>query len=115
MSDAVESASISGAISRREQLQKPPHFPPIELLYAAVDPQQRHRMESDPAGHAFDALEGQVVLPPLDTTQVGPMNAENMGERLLAQALSPPVGLDATAYRLLKAVFHIEEQFRSAA
>jgi hypothetical protein len=52
---------------------------------------QFERVDVELAGDAFDGLEGQVALTPLDPAHVGPMHPKNLSERLLAEAALLPV------------------------
>jgi hypothetical protein len=46
--------------------------------------QQRQRIKSESASQALHSTQRQVALTPLHATEVGPMHAKTLGERLLA-------------------------------
>lgn len=59
--------------------------------------QQGERVEVDLLGKALQALEREVALAALDASHVGAVDAERVGERLLAEALAFPVGPQVAA------------------
>jgi hypothetical protein len=54
--------------------------------------QQRYGVDTHFLGNPLQALERQVPLAPLDASHVGPVDAQHLGERLLAEAASLAVG-----------------------
>jgi hypothetical protein len=68
--------------------------------------EQGERVGVDPGRDALQALERQVALAALDSAHVGAVDAELLGERLLAEALAFPVGPQVAANRLLEVAFH---------
>ena len=48
--------------------------------------QQRQRIDVDAAGQPLQAAEGQIALAAFDSAHIRPVDAENLGESLLAQA-----------------------------
>jgi hypothetical protein len=63
---------------------------------------------------ALDALQRKVPLATLNAAHIGAMEAKNVGERLLAEALRRTVGAQVAAHRLLEIAFHVWERSRSA-
>jgi hypothetical protein len=74
--------------------------------------EQRQRVEVDLAGDALQALERQVALAALDATHIGAVDAEFVGECLLAEALTFPVGTQVAPDRSLEIAFHKWEDCR---
>lgn len=67
-----------------------------------VHGQQEHRRHLEKGSEAFHAPQRQVALSALDTTDVGPVEADLMGERLLAQASSCADGSDVAPHDALQ-------------
>jgi len=72
---------------------------PLPARYAVRCPlgalrwlEQRQWLNVDAAGDALEALERQVALSSLDAAHVGAVDAELVGEGLLAEAAGLPVG-----------------------
>jgi hypothetical protein len=59
--------------------------------------QQRKRVEAEPPSYALEALERQVALASLHTAHVRAVDAEYVGERLLAEALAFSMGPEVAA------------------
>ncbi len=59
------------------------------------------RVDIELAGDALQAFEGQVALAALDAAHVGAVDAELVGERLLAEAAGLAVGAQVAADRSL--------------
>jgi hypothetical protein len=59
--------------------------------------EQRQRVEIESAGDALQALERQVALATLDAAHVGAVDTENVGKRLLAEALAFSMGAQVAA------------------
>lgn len=60
-------------------------------------PQQLERLNPNASRDAFEALERQIPLTALDAAHVSPMDAEDVGEGLLAQAAGFAVGPEVAA------------------
>lgn len=69
-------------------------------------PEQFERVEPDPLGDSLDALEREVTLAALYTSDVGPVDLEQVGECLLAQAVLFPVGPQVVPDGSLQVAFH---------
>lgn len=59
--------------------------------------EQCQRVEADPRGDPLHALERQVALASLDAAHVGAVDAQGVGESLLAQATGTAVGQQVAA------------------
>jgi hypothetical protein len=76
--------------------------------------QQAERVHAEPACEAFDAAQRQVVLAALEAADVGVVDAQQLGEGLLAEAALVPVRTKVARDGPLKLAFHRTEPFRSA-
>jgi len=72
--------------------------------------QQRHRLDPDPPGNAFNAFQGQVILAALQSSEVGAVHADRGRKRFLAETAGLPETLQALTYRTLKATVHQRPQ-----
>jgi hypothetical protein len=59
-----------------------------------------------PTGDALDGPQCHVAFASLQATDVGPMDAEQIGESLLAQALGEPARPEVAAKSVLQVPFH---------
>jgi hypothetical protein len=84
------------------------------LWLALARLQQDERVDADLAGDALQALESQVALAALDAAHVGAVDAELVGEVLLAEALGLSVGPEVAADGALEVAFHAGTQSRFA-
>lgn len=72
-------------------------LPPVWLLSGACGLttarlEQCNGIDVDPLCDPFEALEDEVALAALYASHVGPVDAQDIGERFLAEAASLPVG-----------------------
>lgn len=74
--------------------------------------QQLERVDPHPAGEALHALEREVALTALDAAHVGPVDSQQIGERLLAEPSALPVSPDVTSHRALKIALHARNASR---
>ena len=72
--------------------------------------EQCQRLKVDPAGDLLHGLQRQIALASLDASHVGPVNAEQLGERLLAKAAFLAVDPQVSANSALKIALHFGEQ-----
>lgn len=68
---------------------------------------QGQRIEVEPTDDPLYAPERQVALASLDGAHVGPVDPQDIRERLLAQSLCLPVGPQIAPHGPLKIAFHI--------
>jgi len=67
--------------------------------------QEVERIKPQTLGDALDGLQGEIPLATLQTSNVGAVVPELVGERLLAQAPSLAVGAEVSAQPALKLTF----------
>jgi hypothetical protein len=75
---------------------------------------QAQRIKVKASDDPFDASERQVALAPLDGAHVGPVNTQDVGERLLAQSSCLPVSPQIASNGPLKIPFHVGKRSRLA-
>lgn len=63
-----------------------------QVLGARGRPQQRERVDVDPAGDALDALQGEVAFAALNRAHVGAMYTYDISEGLLTESQAVAVG-----------------------
>lgn len=68
---------------------------------------QRHRVDADSVGDPLETPERQVPLATLDRAHVGAMDADDVGERFLAQSPRLAVASKVAAHHPLQLAFHI--------
>jgi hypothetical protein len=64
------------------------------------------RRDARPLSNPFERLQGEVALASLDSAHVRPVDAEQLGERLLTESFALSVGAQILADRPLKLAFH---------
>ena len=69
-------------------------------------PQQLQRVNPDPAGDAFDGLQGQVAFTALDAAHVGAVDVYLVGEGFLAETKGLTVTPEVVSEPPLKFPFH---------
>jgi hypothetical protein len=72
--------------------------------------EQRQRIKVESVGDALNAPERQIALASLNAAHVGAVDAQNIGESLLAQAPGTTVGPQVAADHALEIAFHIRER-----
>jgi hypothetical protein len=93
---------VSGRPSRRaSSLQCVAETGAVWLLGVGDWLEQGQRVEIQLAGDALQALEGQVALASLDAADVGAVDAEDIGEVFLADAVGVTVGPEVAAKGVL--------------
>ncbi|HXQ89479.1 MAG TPA: hypothetical protein VN733_07535, partial [Solirubrobacterales bacterium] len=81
---------------------------------SATGAKQLQRLLVDARRDPLDAAQGQVAFAALDAAHVSAMDAEDLGKRLLAQAMSEAIGAQVLADSALQVALHERERSRSA-
>lgn len=69
--------------------------------------EQRTGVHAEERSESLQCLKSEVPLPPLDRTEVGPVDAHAVRERLLAVALRKPVATQIAPHDSLQLAFHV--------